>query len=80
MREIKIQKRSEFAEFVDAISKVNDSVIITTTKGESGTLSSIVRDADLLKRIAIKALDILHPIPLGTNGTLVEVVSTATSM
>ena len=46
MREIKIQKRSEFAEFVDAISKVNDSAIITSTEGEPGTLSSIVASED----------------------------------
>jgi hypothetical protein len=46
MREIKIQKRSEFAEFVDAISKVNDSAIITATEGEPGTLSSIVASED----------------------------------
>ena len=46
MREIKIQKRGEFAEFIDAISKVNDSAIITTTEGESGTLSSIVASED----------------------------------
>ena len=46
MREIKIQKRSEFAEFVDAISKVNDSAIITTTEGNPGILSSIVASED----------------------------------
>jgi hypothetical protein len=35
-------------------------IIFETSEGGTGTLSSIVRDADLLKRIAIKALDILH--------------------
>lgn len=35
-------------------------VIFETSEGGTGTLSSIVRDTDLLKRIAIKALDILH--------------------
>lgn len=35
-------------------------IIFETSEGGTGTLSSIVRDADLLKRIAVKALDILH--------------------
>ena len=35
-------------------------IIFETSEGGTGTLSSIVRDAELLKRIAIKALDILH--------------------
>jgi hypothetical protein len=46
MREIKIQKRSEFAEFVDAISKVNDSAIISAIEGEPGTLTSVVASED----------------------------------
>ena len=46
MREIRIQKRSEFAEFVDAISKVNDSAIINTVEGSQSTLSSIVASED----------------------------------
>ena len=35
-------------------------IVFETSEGGTGTLSSIVRDTDLLKRIAIKALDILH--------------------
>ena len=35
-------------------------IIFETSEGGTGTLSSIVRDVDLLKRIAVKALDILH--------------------
>jgi hypothetical protein len=35
-------------------------IIFETSEGGTGTLSSIVRDADLIKRIAVKALDILH--------------------
>lgn len=46
MREIKIQKRSEFAEFIDSISKVNSSAIITAIEGEPGMLSSIVSSED----------------------------------
>lgn len=46
MREIKIQKRGEFAEFIDAISKVNDSAIINTSKESQSVLSSIVASED----------------------------------
>ena len=35
-------------------------IIYETSEGGTGTLSSIVRDSDLLKRIALKSLDILH--------------------
>jgi superfamily II DNA/RNA helicase len=35
-------------------------IIFETSEGGTGTLSAIVKDADLIKRIAIKALDILH--------------------
>ena len=35
-------------------------IIFETSEGGTGTLSSIVRDIELLKRIALKALDILH--------------------
>jgi ribosomal protein S27E len=35
-------------------------IIFETSEGGTGTLSSIVRDIVLLKRIAVKALDILH--------------------
>jgi superfamily II DNA/RNA helicase len=42
-------------------------IIFETSEGGTGTLSSIVRDVDLLKRIAVKALDILHFDELGND-------------
>lgn len=42
-------------------------LIFETSEGGTGTLSSIVRDKDLLKRIALKAMDILHFDALGND-------------
>ena len=42
-------------------------IIFETSEGGTGTLSAIVKDVDLLKRIAIKALDILHFDELGND-------------
>jgi superfamily II DNA/RNA helicase len=52
---------NEISGFYQPIVGQNGKLIIfETSEGGTGTLSSIVRDTDLLKRIAIKALDILH--------------------
>lgn len=52
---------NEINGFYQPIAGQNGKLIIfETSEGGTGTLSSIVRDSDLLKRIAIKALDILH--------------------
>jgi superfamily II DNA/RNA helicase len=42
-------------------------VIYETSEGGTGTLSSIIGDIELLKRIAAKALSILHIAPDGTD-------------
>ncbi len=46
MRELKIQKKSEFAEFVESISKINDSAIIEAHEGAPGKLSALVASED----------------------------------
>ncbi|MEI6137957.1 MAG: DEAD/DEAH box helicase [Mariniphaga sp.] len=52
---------NEISGFYQPISGQNGKLIIfETSEGGTGTLSTIVRDKDLLKRIAVKALDILH--------------------
>jgi hypothetical protein len=42
-------------------------VIFETSEGGTGTLAAIVKDHNLLKRIALKALEILHYDPSGNN-------------
>lgn len=52
---------NEISGFYQPINGQNGKLIIfETSEGGTGTLSSIVRDQNLLKRIALKALDILH--------------------
>jgi len=52
---------NEINGYYQPIASQNGKLLIfETSEGGTGTLSSIVRDADLLKRIAVKALDILH--------------------
>jgi superfamily II DNA/RNA helicase len=52
---------NEINGFYQPIVGQNGKILIfETSEGGTGTLSSIVKDADLLKRIAVKALDILH--------------------
>ncbi len=52
---------NEISGFYQPIVGQNGKIIIfETSEGGTGTLSSIVRDVELLKRIAVKALDILH--------------------
>jgi ATP-dependent helicase YprA (DUF1998 family) len=52
---------NEINGFYQPIVGQNGKILIfETSEGGTGTLSSIVKDTDLLKRIAVKALDILH--------------------
>jgi len=52
---------NEIKGFYQPITGQNGKLIIfETSEGGTGTLSSIVRNVDLLKRIARKALDIIH--------------------
>lgn len=46
MLELKIQKKSDFVEFIDSISKINDSAIINICEGSPGMLSTIVSSED----------------------------------
>lgn len=46
MRELRIQKKGEFAEFVESISKINDSAIIDVREGDTGKLISLVASED----------------------------------
>ena len=52
---------NEISGFYQPIVGQNGKLIIfETSEGGTGTLSSILRDIDLIKKISIKALDILH--------------------
>lgn len=52
---------SEIRGYYQPIKEQNGKIIIfETSEGGTGTLSSIVKSKDLLQKIAVKALDILH--------------------
>ena len=45
-RELRIQKRSEFIKFLDAVSKINEAAIVNVQAGEPGQLSCLVATED----------------------------------
>lgn len=59
---------SEIRGFYQPIKKQNGRIVIfETSEGGTGTLSSIVKNEDLIRKIAIKALDMLHFDTLGND-------------
>lgn len=59
---------SEISGYYQPIRNQNGRIVIfETSEGGTGTLSSIVKSESLIRRIAIKSLDILHFHPDGTD-------------